>query len=980
MEKKYLLLFVFICHNFIHLNGQNLLNNGDFESGGNGIGFNINSSFYNAITPPFSGTTSPGNYAVTTNPQPLNTNFFISGGDHTSGSGNMLIVDATTTGGSQRFWRAGNNGGGICGLTVGVTYTFSYWIKSVSIEVTSIATRADIGYQFNNANNITLVSGAALAPLPNAGWQKVIYSFTPTNSCVNFELWDNNTNAIGNDFAVDDFELLGPPQQLGLTYSAVNPSCPNSNDGYIIGYAEGGNPPYVFFLTGAATATNGSGVFTGLGAGNYTLQVLEGADGQVTISNIIITDPQDMVISSPTTICQGTSTIISASGSNNGYNWTASPPDSSLTEPTSANPTVTPIQTTTYTVTSTSSNSTNLIFNGSFNIGNVGFETDYVFYSPNNPTGIQRSYGIVSNANSWQTGFSACTDHTSGTGNMMVVDGSIVTGGNDKVWCQTIAVAPGQNYTFSYWIQTLATPSPADIDVVISGTIVGSASAPGTTCSWVQRSYVWNSGSNTTAEICIIDRETALLGNDFALDDLTFVGQPVICNLSKTVTITVESPTIPSFEPITPICTGQALGPLPTISAENISGVWSPELNNSVTTTYTFTPDANQCATTTTLEIVVDGAAVVPSFDFNPTETYCFGAPINAPLPTLSTNGITGTWDQIGINTQQIGNTTYTFIPNKGQCATTFTFVVNIQPAIVPLFDSVTPICIGDPLEPLPTTSNNNISGSWTPEINNLATTTYTFTPDLNQCADTTTLDITVIPANIFPTFKFGNQITSCFRPVSEVPPILLPTISDNGIPGFWTPETINYAVLGESTYIFTPIVNTCAERFILTVTIVESPDFFIKAGCEGDNFVLSLNQNEGAETTITWFDPDNQIISNNSTVIITKIGEYTVTVAPSNGCEKTQNINVPSVYCKIPKGISPNNDDLNDFFDLSNLNVKDLKIFNRYGTEVYGKTNYKKEWDGRTTGGHELPDGTYYYVIQFETGKSKTGWVYISK
>ena len=174
MKTKYL---NFLCLTLLFVNvitSQNLLNNGDFESGGNGVGFSINSSFYNNISAPFTGTTFPGNYAITTNPQPMNTNFFISGGDHTTGTGNMLVVDATSTGGAQRFWRAGNNGGGICGLTVGTTYTFSYWIKSVSVQVTNNSTRADIGYQFNNATNITLVAGFSLAPLPSSGWQQVI--------------------------------------------------------------------------------------------------------------------------------------------------------------------------------------------------------------------------------------------------------------------------------------------------------------------------------------------------------------------------------------------------------------------------------------------------------------------------------------------------------------------------------------------------------------------------------------------------------------------------------------------------------------------------------------------------------------------------------------------------------------------------------------------------------------------------------------
>ena len=64
----------------------------------------------------------------------------------------------------------------------------------------------------------------------------------------------------------------------------------------------------------------------------------------------------------------------------------------------------------------------------------------------------------------------------------------------------------------------------------------------------------------------------------------------------------------------------------------------------------------------------------------------------------------------------------------------------------------------------------------------------------------------------------------------------------------------------------------------------------------------------------------------------------------------------------------------------MSNLSVKKLEIFNRYGMKVYSKTNYKNEWDGKTDDGQELPDGTYSYVIEFESGKVKTGWVYKTK
>ena len=86
------------------------------------------------------------------------------------------------------------------------------------------------------------------------------------------------------------------------------------------------------------------------------------------------------------------------------------------------------------------------------------------------------------------------------------------------------------------------------------------------------------------------------------------------------------------------------------------------------------------------------------------------------------------------------------------------------------------------------------------------------------------------------------------------------------------------------------------------------------------------------------------------------------------------------NVGCMIPKGISPNNDGLNDSFDLDGFNVTKLSIFNRYGQEVYSRTNYTDEWFGQTNSGDELPTGTYFYSMERSNGESKTGWVYVNR
>jgi hypothetical protein len=103
-------------------------------------------------------------------------------------------------------------------------------------------------------------------------------------------------------------------------------------------------------------------------------------------------------------------------------------------------------------------------------------------------------------------------------------------------------------------------------------------------------------------------------------------------------------------------------------------------------------------------------------------------------LPTLSNNGITGTWNPATISTAAAGTTTYTFTPDAGQCATATTTVdVTVTGAVTPTFDPIGNLCIGATAPLLPAVSNNGINGTWNPATISTATagtTTYTFTPD----------------------------------------------------------------------------------------------------------------------------------------------------------------------------------------------------------------------------------------------------------
>jgi gliding motility-associated-like protein len=107
---------------------------------------------------------------------------------------------------------------------------------------------------------------------------------------------------------------------------------------------------------------------------------------------------------------------------------------------------------------------------------------------------------------------------------------------------------------------------------------------------------------------------------------------------------------------------------------------------------------------------------------------------------------------------------------------------------------------------------------------------------------------------------------------------------------------------------------------------------------------------------------------------------EVYVRAENSNGCVAVTKITIAVGNCDIPKGISPNGDNSNDTFDLSNFEVEKLSIYNRYGVEVYTQNDYSDQWHGQSEGKGELPSGTYYYFLNLKEGKSKTGWVYINR
>ncbi|MBI1344271.1 MAG: hypothetical protein GC171_15210, partial [Terrimonas sp.] len=261
----------------------------------------------------------------------------------------------------------------------------------------------------------------------------------------------------------------------------------------------------------------------------------------------------------------------------------------------------------------------------------------------------------------------------------------------------------------------------------------------------------------------------------------TFTPSGGQCAVSVTINITVIPRTTPSFPFGTSasFCSGASVPTLPNTSTNGINGTWSPSvIDNMNSGTYTFTPNAGQCANSTTLTVTIN-PNITPTFPFGTSASFCAGASVPT-LPNTSDNGITGTWSPATVDNQNSG--TYTFTPDAGQCALTTSYSVTISPNVTPTFPFGTSasFCAGASVPTLPNTSDNGITGTWSPAtVDNQNSGTYTFTPDAGQCALTASYSVTINP-NITPTFSFGTSASFCAG--ASVP--ALPNTSDNGITG----------------------------------------------------------------------------------------------------------------------------------------------------------------------------------------------------
>lgn len=252
-----------------------LILNGDFEAG--------NTDFISeyTYTPPGPGNLDAENfYTVDTNPR-NSSDLLLSIGDHTTGTGLMMIVNGSGTTGTL-LWQGTTN----APLTVGQQYDLSFWLNAITTDVPPV---------------VALTMGSTPldphATTEDGTWVRSVSTFTASEPYPTFRL-DAFAGTRGNDFAVDDIDVFlvgtttNPPIAGSLLNISTRLQVLTADQVLIGGFIVTGNMPKRVILRAIGPSLEAFGI-----SGPLVDPVLElrAGDGSLIMSNDNWTSDQDEI-------------------------------------------------------------------------------------------------------------------------------------------------------------------------------------------------------------------------------------------------------------------------------------------------------------------------------------------------------------------------------------------------------------------------------------------------------------------------------------------------------------------------------------------------------------------------------------------------------------------------------------------------------------------------------------------------------------
>lgn len=871
-------------------------------------------------------------------------------------------------------------------------------------------------FNIYDANNVLLSSD--IVPWTGNAWnQYVSPAILATTATLRLEIVNNSASIGNNDMVVDDMAL----EMCGISEVREYSFCGNTTPIDLFSLFSS-NMPTNGVWVGPSPLNNGNlGTFDPIVNVNgvYEYQLPNPGNCIQPVSQVTVSSMSDMDLGNDTTICTGSSITLTASPGFDSYLWSNNATTQSITVNQGGN----------YSVIG-EFNSGNLITNGDFSNGNTDFSTDYL-------PGTGGTWGLLSNPSTYaistspsavHNNFQACGDHTSGNGNMLIVNGSGTP--NSNVWCQTINVTPNTDYSFSCWItNALFEPNVAILQFYVNGAPIGNTFTTSVNgCNWQQYSDSWNSGSLTTVDICIINQNTTGGGNDFAIDDIQF---SQVCTSTDAITVSIETP-IQTVTTQNPVCHNGTDG---AIYIENALAIeysidggasWHADSSFANLSPGNYTVCSRTALGCLKCQTVVIGNPPQMTISVSNDTLICENG-----TAILSANAIGGSsfayhWDFTNdtLPIQQVlplNNTSYTvFAENEFGCISpTETIDVTLHPPLTGSISGLQTICAGETATitanvsggmGAPYTFNWDTGDSGVSNLNHSIqvspTDSTNFTVTIEDGCETTPLVLTArvnvgqIP---IPSFIVLNP-DQCEPAVFE---LMNTTDSTQSMSCNWIVNNDQLfsnqnLIMSDTLYAGTYDVSMVVTSYEGCIGYLDSIGALEVSPIPTANFsyspnpvlmfnpVVLMNNTSVDAVNYQWFFQDANILSSteeNPQITYPEgvVAEYEVTLVAYSffGCTDTivkiVSVN-PEVVLYAPNTFTPDGDAFNQtwrvYMEGIDIYQFNLLVYNRWGEIVFESNDLEYGWDG-TYNGQSVQAGTYVWTIEAKNlyNDSKHNW-----
>lgn len=498
--------------------------------------------------------------------------------------------------------------------------------------------------------------------------------------------------------------------------------------------------------------------------------------------------------------------------------------------------------------------------------------------------------------------------------------------------------------------------------------------------------FLWST-SSTSSSIVVAPTTTSNYSATY-----TFNG----CSTTENTMVNVNPNVTPTFTQLGPFCQNSSAVNLPTKSINNISGSWSPSsiaTSNVGTSNYLFTPSLGTCATNQTM-MVQTLANVTPNF--NQIDTLCKNS--TPPLFSInSLNGILGSWNPAIISTASVGNASYIFTPNNGQCAINSSMTIVVRDSVAPIFDPLGPYCKNTIADPLPTYSNNSpsIQGTWNPAFistNNVDTVEFEFTSSTGKCVEKGLMEIIISEGT---TPEINANIKKGCSPLA----VILTTPKNDPAQYTWLANGSPIGTLDSIQHVFSDTgcydieleiskngcLNTSELQDLICVENNPKVDFNTNPNfLESSNQFVYFNNNTLGATEYYWSFGDGSFSTekNPSHNYSSNASNYEITLIATSeyGCMNEFSFTIhqrEGQYLYIPNAFSPNGDEINQYWgvtisDGSIPEIFDLYVRNRWGEVIWESHDANSKWNGIHFGtGKLVANDVYSYELRYKFKKT---------